>query len=400
MRNLILFDPAHNGQFKPLSWARPLATFRLGMLTIQEKWALYFHAQTSHFCRKELDSSFPANIADDNYVIQGHLLPNEDLCSVISKLSVGEILVCGEDWVAGHFNKQQCQNFLESTDLNQFQQQQVEKHLIRGISKLWELFQWNGMELERDFQFVTKGRVSEPVHESNRVMGQKLFIEKGSKVWASCLNTLEGPIYIGHNAEVMEGSMLRGPLAVGDGSIIKMGSKIYGPTTIGPECRIGGEVNNTIFQAYSNKAHDGFLGNSVIGEWVNIGADTNASNLKNNYEEVKLWNYESKRFEKTSSLFCGLIMGDHSKCGINTMFNTGTVVGYGANVFGSGFPRQFIPDFAWGGASGFSTFTLDKFFTTAATVMERRGIRLTENQKQLMDYVFRASSGFRNWENL
>lgn len=399
-RNLILVDPSHKDQFKPLSWARPIASFRFGILCIYEKWALRFHAEISHSVEKPLEELFPVQIVEDNFIVQGHIIPNPEICHVISNLAEGEFLVSGDQWIAAHLNKRDCSDFLNHFKVEGFKKQEVGKNLVRGIYKPWDLFQWNGTELEEDYKLITLSRNSAEPHVSNTVLGNHLFVEAGARIYASSLNTLSGPIYIGKNAEIMEGCMLRGPLAICEGAVVKMGAKIYGPTTLGPECRIGGEVNNSIFQAYSNKAHDGFLGNSLIGEWVNIGADTNASNLKNNYEEVKLWNYQSRRFEKTSTLFCGLVMGDHSKCGINTMFNTGTVVGYGANVFGSGFPRQFIPDFAWGGASGFSTFTLDKFYGTAEKVMERRNILLTDSHKKLMQHVFSASREFRNWEPL
>ncbi|MBK9108955.1 MAG: glucose-1-phosphate thymidylyltransferase [Saprospiraceae bacterium] len=400
IRNLILVDPQHKDQFKPLSWTRPLAAFRFGILSIMEKWALRFHAETSHCVSFPLSDLYPAQIQNDNFVVQGHLIPNNDLCYLISNLQEGEFLVCDDLWVAGRLNKQQCLDFLQHFSLNGFNKQFVDKHLVNGIYRPWELFQRKAIELEQDYQLITAGRFTTPIHESNAIIGNQLFVEEGARMMACTLNSQTGPIYIGRNVEIMEGSMLRGPLAICEGSIVKMGAKIYGATSIGPESRIGGEINNCIFQAYSNKAHDGFLGNSIIGEWVNIGADTNASNLKNNYEDVKLWNYNTKRFDKTASLFCGLIMGDHAKCGINTMFNTGTVVGFGANVFGAGFPRQFVPDFAWGGASGFSTFTLDKFFATAQKVMERRHVPLTDSNKKLFEYIFSESREFRNWDSI
>lgn len=400
LRNLILVDPQHREQFKPLSWARPVAAFRFGILSIMEKWALRFHAETSHVVSYPLSDLYPSKIQEENFVVQGHLIPNNELCSIIANLQEAEFLVCDDIWIAGHLNRQQCLDFLQNFSLKNFKKQEVDKHLVRGVFRPWELFQWNGTELEHDFQLMTAGRNSTAIYESNTLIGNHLFVEEGSRITASTLNTQTGPIYIGRNVEIMEGSMLRGPLALCDGSIVKMGAKIYGATTIGPESRVGGEINNSIFQGYSNKAHDGFLGNSLIGEWVNIGADTNASNLKNNYEEVKLWNYATRRFDKTSSLFCGLIMGDHAKCGINTMFNTGTVVGFGANVFGAGFPRQFIPDFAWGGASGFTTFTIDKFFATTQKVMERRQLQLTDSHKKLFEYIFAESREFRNWDSL
>jgi UDP-N-acetylglucosamine diphosphorylase/glucosamine-1-phosphate N-acetyltransferase len=228
---------------------------------------------------------------------------------------------------------------------------------------------------------------------------ERIFAEEGAKVEYSILNAAEGPIYIGKGAEIMEGCKVRGPFALCENAVLKLDAKIYGATTVGPECRVGGEVSNVVFLGYSNKGHDGFLGNSVIGEWCNIGADTNSSNLKNTYEPVKLWSYATGRFEKTGLTFCGLMMGDHAKCGINTMFNTGTVAGVGANIFGTGFPRNFIPSFAWGGAQGFETFQPAKFFITAEAMMTRRKIKLTSTDKDILNEVFRLTAGYRYWEN-
>ncbi|MFB1003571.1 MAG: glucose-1-phosphate thymidylyltransferase, partial [Bacteroidia bacterium] len=235
--------------------------------------------------------------------------------------------------------------------------------------------------------------------DSNTLIGDNIFIEEGATVEAATLNSKNGPIYIGKNAEIMEGATVRGPLALCEGSVIKMGAKIYGDTTIGPYSKVGGEVSNTVFYANSNKGHDGFLGNSVIGEWCNLGADTNCSNLKNNYAQVKLWNYSKKRFLHSGLQFCGLIMGDHSKCGINTMFNTGTVVGVSANIFGASFPRNFIPSFTWGGASGFATYTVPKALETARIVMLRRNKELNNTEKEILNTVFEDSIEHRFWEN-
>ena len=243
---------------------------------------------------------------------------------------------------------------------------------------------------------LTKRRKSKSLNETNTLVGDNIFVEKGAKVSCSILNAENGPIYIGKNAEVMEGSIIRGPFAMCENSVLKMGAKIYGATTLGPYCKVGGEVNNSMFFGYSSKAHDGFLGNSVIGEWCNLGADTNNSNLKNNYAEVKLWNYEMERFKKTGLQFCGLIMGDHSKCGINTMFNTGTVVGVSANIFGSGFPRNFIPSFSWGGAIGFSIHNKNKFFETAKKVFKRRSLMLDNTEQNLLDNVYSMTKRYRN----
>ncbi|MEO1714969.1 MAG: glucose-1-phosphate thymidylyltransferase, partial [Bacteroidota bacterium] len=263
-----------------------------------------------------------------------------------------------------------------------------------------EIFSQNGAALRSDYEKLTRNRLSEALPESNTLIGPKnqLFIEPGASVEGAILNTKTGPIYIGKDAAVMEGAIIRGPFALGNNGVVKLGAKVYGPTTIGPFAKIGGEVNNSVLFGYSNKGHDGFLGNSVIGEWCNLGADTNNSNLKNNYAEVRAWNYKLEGFIPTGLQFCGLIMGDHSKCGINTMFNTGTVVGVSANIFGAGFPRNFVPSFTWGGPSGMSTYRVKKAFETAERVMVRRKKELDKVERDILEHVFRISSTYRRWE--
>jgi UDP-N-acetylglucosamine diphosphorylase/glucosamine-1-phosphate N-acetyltransferase len=255
---------------------------------------------------------------------------------------------------------------------------------VLKINNTWEIFQYNGRALQEDFQLLTAGRNSQPLSDSNRHTGNQLFIEEGAKIECSILNSSTGPIYIGKEAEIMEGCMIRGPFSLGDHSTVKMGAKIYGPTTVGPHCKVGGEINHSVFFGYSNKAHDGFMGQSVIGEWCNIGADTNTSNLKNTYEDIKLWNYADKTFVDTGLQFCGLIMGDHSKCGINTMFNTGTVVGISSNIFGPGYQRNFIPSFVWGGTSGLKAYDVNKAIAVARRVYARRNKEFTEVDEQIL----------------
>lgn len=398
IRNLILVDPIHIDSLKPLSWARPVASFRIGILRIFEKWEFALNCKVSFSVPEYLQEKFPLKIEEENILIQAHLLPSSDLAFIISKLAVGEFLVHGSQWVAANLNRDQTENFLTIKDFSAFKKQEVDSFLIRGIYNLWELFQWNAVELETDFKQLSNGRKSAAIDSSNRVIGNQIFVEEGAKISSSILNSTTGPIYIGRHAEIMEGCMIRGGLALCDSAQLKMGAKIYGATTIGPGSRIGGEVNNSVIQGNSNKAHDGFLGNSVLGEWCNIGADSNNSNLKNNYEAVKLWDYNAQRFIPTGTIFCGLIMGDHAKCGINTMFNTGTVVGYGANVFGDGFPRQFIPDFAWGGTAGFSTFQLAKFYQTANAVLQRRECTFDLQDQSIAEFIFMKTQFSRTWE--
>ena len=267
---------------------------------------------------------------------------------------------------------------------------------IISIEHTWDIFSKNGEALQDDFNLITKDRKSEPIPTSNNIISpENIFIEEGAILEFTTLNATNGPIYIGKDALIMEGALIRGPLALCEGAIVKLGAKIYGPTTIGPYSKVGGEINNSVLFAYSNKGHDGFLGNAVLGEWCNIGADSNNSNLKNDYSEVRLWDYNSESFEKTGLQFCGLIMGDHSKCAINTMFNTGTVVGVNANIFGSGFPRNFIPSFTWGGNSGFTTYLPKKAFEVAKTVMSRRHIEFTEQDAAILEHVFEETKKFR-----
>jgi UDP-N-acetylglucosamine diphosphorylase/glucosamine-1-phosphate N-acetyltransferase len=311
------------------------------------------------------------------------------------KLKAGESLVKGNCLLAQRVIGD---STLQTTPQKETCTESIETEINR-ITRLYDIFSKNGLEIQRDFTLLTKGRISEPISGTNQVVKkERIFIEKGAKVEFSILNASEGPIYIGRDAEIMEGCKIRGPFAMGEHATLKMDAKIYGPTTVGPYCKIGGEINNVVFFAYSNKGHDGFLGNAVVGEWCNIGADTNCSNLKNTYEEVKLWNYKAAKFEKTGLVFCGLMMGDYAKCGINTMFNTGTVVGVGANIFGAGFPRNFIPDFAWGGAHGFETFQINKFYKTAQAMCERRGIDFTDIDRKILQGVFSQTAANRYWD--
>jgi UDP-N-acetylglucosamine diphosphorylase/glucosamine-1-phosphate N-acetyltransferase len=256
------------------------------------------------------------------------------------------------------------------------------------------------MEIEADFALLTAGRKSAPLSETVSVLSREnVFVEEGFSGEYFTLNASTGPVFLGKGSEIMEGSVIRGPLALGSHSTVKLAAKIYGPTTIGPHCKAGGEINNSVLQGFSNKGHDGFLGNAVVGEWCNLGADTNNSNLKNNYTEVKVWNYPSNRFIRTGLQFCGLIMGDHSKTGINTMLNTGTVAGVSANIFGSGFPRNFIPSFSWGGAAGLVDYKLEKAFETMEEVMRRRDLELTETDKVIFRHIFKETEKYRRWNS-
>ena len=388
--NYILFDGPFRNALLPFTYTRPVADIRFGILTIREKWERYLGATTTTITEDYLVSKFPMVELEENTLINASYTPNENLVEMIQNLKSNQVIYDGDVVVAFRATETQSEiNFDAFEPL-------ICPELTLSIKNTWSIFQLNGAAIEADFQLITKNRTSQPLPEQVVAFNaDQIFIEEGAILPLCVLNATNGPIYIGKDAEIMEGSMVRGPFALCENSVLKMGTKIYGPTTIGPHSKVGGEVNNAVFFGYSNKAHDGFLGNSVIGEWCNLGADTNTSNLKNNYAEVRLWNYESENFAKTGLQFCGLLMGDHSKCGINTMFNTGTVVGVSANVFGSGFPRNFIPSFSWGGHSGLSTYLTNKAFEVAQVVMKRRGEEFTDIDAAILTEVFEQTKGYR-----
>lgn len=337
----VLTDGVAHDQLLPLTYLRAVADLRIGILTFRERWELHTGEPHGVRTKEYLQHLYESATGDE---IAANSLPNGTT-----------------------------------------------------IDHVWDFFRKNGEAIEFDYELVTRGRTSAMLDSSNTQIGDQVFIEPGAKVSASILNSETGPIYIGKDAEVMEGCMIRGPFALGEGAVLKMGAKIYGPTTIGPYSKVGGEVNNCVIMGYSNKAHDGFIGNSVIGLWCNLGADTNTSNLKNNYGSVKVWDYTARRLVDSGLQFCGLIMGDHSKSGINTMFNTGTVVGVNANVFDSGFPPKFIPSFTWGQGQG--EYQVDKAVDVASKVMERRGVTLTDADRDLLVHVFDWTSRYRSTDN-
>src|SRR5690606_14365314 len=381
--NYILFDGTVRKALLPFTFTRPVADIRIGILTIREKWEKYLSSTTTTITEDYLSGKFPMVEMEENVLINASFLPNPELVDLVQGLTHKQAIFSGEEIVAFF-----TENTQEEVDFNKYEAIEFKNDVIR-IEHTWDIFSKNGEALEADFKLMTEGRVSEPIPPSNNVISsENIFIEEGAKVEVCTLNASTGPIYIGKDSEIMEGSIIRGSLALCEHAAIKLGAKIYGPTTIGPHCKVGGEVNNSVLFAYSNKGHDGFLGNSVLGEWCNLGADTNNSNLKNNYAPVRLWSYETENFAQTGLQFCGLMMGDHSKCGINTMFNTGTVVGVSANIFGSGFPRNFIPSFNWGGAAGFTTYLTKKAYETARAMMARRDVEFTKEDEAILDHVF------------
>lgn len=383
--NYILFDSASRNNLLPLVFTRPVADIRIGITTIREKWERYLNATTSSLTEQYLAAKFPLIEADVNILINGSILPNPDLVDAIHQLQQGQTLVKDDHIVAMCVSDTSLRNLGESSD-----EETLEfKGEFVKIENTWDIFSKNDIALRSDFDILTKGRTSAPISETNRcVNASQIFIEEGAKVEFAILNASTGPIYIGKDAEVMEGAKVRGPFALCENAVLKMDAKIYGATTIGPHSKVGGEVNNSVIFGYTNKAHDGFLGHSVLGEWCNLGADTNTSNLKNTYEEVKIWSYSEECFVSTGLQFCGTIMGDHSKCGINTMFNTGTVIGVNANIFGAGFQRNFIPSFSWGGTQGFIDYDLKKALKTTAIVFERRNKPFDKIEKDVLTEVF------------
>jgi UDP-N-acetylglucosamine diphosphorylase/glucosamine-1-phosphate N-acetyltransferase len=394
--NYILFDDYSWENHLPLTFTRPTSRIRTGILTIHEKWEKRLGSACYHLTQDYLADQFTLKTQEQNIMINGSVLPNDKLVKQIQTLELGQALVNQDEIIAANVSKEQVSDFsnkaLREIDIIEYEGE------VTKLNHPWEIYQYNGQAIREDFDLLTANRESQPLSSTNRVIGDHpVFLEAGARVECATINTSGGPVYIGAGAEVMEGSVIRGPLAMCEHSVLKLSAKVYGPTTLGPYCKAGGEVNNSVFTGFSNKAHDGFLGNAVIGEWCNLGADTNNSNLKNNYASVKLWSYREERFLDTGQQFCGLIMGDHSKCGINTMFNTGTVVGVNANIYGDGFPRNFIPSFSWGGAAGFKEYKLEKALEVADIVMKRRNMTLSESGARILKEVFQRTSKYRQF---
>ncbi len=390
--NYILFDDNSRNNLLPFTFTRPVAEVRIGILKISEKWELWLKTKVTFFTQDYLQGKYPIKFLNgkNNIWINGKICPDDQLIKEIKSLKINQVLICNEDIIAANtgltaqFNPFQLNSKLEKVVANTTP---LAVHFISDIVSK------NGDAFQLDFNKLTKGKKSQPLNKTNKHIGKgKVFIEKGANVEGSIFNTTNGNIYIGKDSVIMEGSLIRGPFALCEHAEIKMGAKIYGPTTIGPYCKVGGEVNNSVIFGYTNKGHDGFLGNSVLGEWCNLGADTNNSNLKNNYGNVKLWNYDRQKMIDTGLQFCGLFMGDHSKCGINTMFNTGTVTGVNANVFGAGFPPNFISSFSWGGASGFEKYQFNKAMEVAERVMERRKVALTKEDRKILEFISKLKS--------
>lgn len=395
--NVILFDiPSLWENLLPLTFTRPISEIRTGILKISEKWQKHLQTNISYATKEHLQKKYIINYRNDNLIINSALLPDNKIIQTLKSLQSGKMLFWNDLFIAGRLNENDTKLFIGQNITTEIEQLSFTPSLIQNYC---EIFSKNADELISDFKLITQGRHSVEKPEGCTIIGNPdlIFLEEGAKVQVSILNTTNGPIYIGKYAEVMEGCMIRGPFALGEYSTLKMGAKIYGATTIGPHSKVGGEVNNSVIFGYSNKAHDGFLGNSVLGEWCNLGADTNNSNLKNNYAIVKMWNYPKQQFVSTGLQFAGLIMGDHSKCGINTMFNTGTVVGVACNLFGDGFHRNFVPSFSWGGAQGYTHYQFEKAIETAKLVYERRNMKLSHEEYGILEWIYQKTEKFRNF---
>lgn len=382
--NIILYDSEVRDHLLPFTFTRPVAEIRTGIRTIRQKWEDCISGTFSWKTEDYLSGKYTCRQAEESLVINASICPNKDLLEAVQNLKTGQVLKSEETTIAQKING----------EFEDWQKGEVVQYsgTFNQIDRPWKIFSLNGAEMEYDFDQITRGRTSQKLSSTNTILGDRIFVEEGVEAECAVFNTTTGPIYLGASSSVLEGSVIRGGLALGEHSQLKLSTKIYGPTTIGPWSKVGGEVNNSVIFGFSNKGHDGFLGNAVIGEWCNLGADTNNSNLKNNYDEVKIWSYVKGGFEKTGLQFCGLMMGDHSKCGINTMFNTGTVVGVSANIYGGGFPRNFIPSFSWGGSGGFTEYQFEKALATAKRVMERRGMAPDENDQSILQHIFDSTA--------
>ena len=381
---LVFSDAQYWGDFLPLTFTRPVAELRIGILTFQERWKKLLEIEDIAFLTEDyLQEKFKKPESKESLLIVPNFLPTESVLEQIKKIKQGEALIYQNEVIAAKLN-------MRDFSLSQITKMTDVEGELLFVKSPSDIFTYNQQFLDYDFEILTRNRKSQELSETNNFLGDKkdLFIEEGAEIEFATLNCKTGKIYVGKNAEIMEGTMIRGSLALCEGSKINMGAKVYGATTIGPYSKVGGEVNNIVIFGYSNKGHEGFVGNSVIGEWCNLGADTNSSNLKNNYANVKLWNYRLLKFVDTGLQFCGLIMGDHSKSAINTQFNTGTVVGVAANIFKTGFPPNLVKSFSWGGMNGDESYRLDKVFEVMERVMQRRKVDLTDVDKNIISHLY------------
>lgn len=399
MPQIILFDNEVRNRLLPFTYIRPVCEMRVGILTIREKWERWMQLPVSFITQDYLAERYPLDFDTENFFVNGSVLPSAQLVKLLRQMETGEAFLRGDELIAAKMTGDQFDQLINDDEIEDLKGIDLEDTEYLKIDYLWDIPAISEQAIREDYEILTKERTSQPIAATNRVLGAaNIFLEEGVDMELATLNAQSGPIYIGKNATIMEGAILRGPVCIGAESVVKMGAKIYGGTTLGPMAKAGGEIKNSILMGYCNKGHDGYLGDSVIGEWCNIGAGTSASNLKNNYSEVRIWNYEEEKFLATGRQFCGLFMGDYSKCGVNTMFNTGTIVGICSNIFGSGFPRTFIPSFSWGGHHGFQTYRTDRAFEAIDLTMARKEKTLSVQERLVILRVFEETTKYRRWE--
>ncbi len=398
MKNIILFDNEIRDRLLPFTFTRPACEIRMGAFTNRQRWEKWLNGMASYITQDYLSEKYDIAISEQNFLINGSALPTAELCSLINQMENGEALILHGELIAAMLDREQFQRLMYD-DVEELISFELTGTPMLKLNHIWDIFLMNGEVIRSDFELLAGGRTSMPISSSNTVIGKgKIFIEQGAVVEGAILNATTGPIYIGPNAEVMEGAMIRGPFVLGKGSKVKMGAKIYGPTSAGPFTVLGGEIKNCVFFGYSQKGHEGYLGNSVIGEWCNLGADTNCSNLKNNWSEVRIWDYQTSEFVPSGQLKAGLFLGDYSMTGINSMFNTGTIAGICCNLFGSDYAPKYVPSFSWGGNGHFSTHIPEKAFEGIERMMKIHGHELDAQTRLLLMNIFEETARFRSWE--
>ncbi len=399
MTNLILFDGDVRAHLLPLTFLRPVAEIRVGMLCIREKWEIRMQAKASHITEDYLSERFPLQVAEDNLLVNSSVLPSEPLCRILRNMEFGEAYLAGDELLAARLDEEQLRRLINEEEIDHLQVLPVPGVTFSKINRITDFFRLHAEEIESDFHLLTSGRRSQALRASNRIIApERIFVEEGAWIEGATLNASAGPIYIGAGAVVMEGASIRGGLCLGANAVVKMGAQLYGPNTIGPWCKAGGEIEHSIMQEYSNKAHHGYLGHSFIASWCNIGAGTTVSNLRNDYSSQRLWNYPLETFEKTGETFCGLIMGDHTRTGINMMFNSATSVGVACNLYGNNFPRNFIPSFALGGPAGLQTNPIEQAVASMEQMMQRRNLQLSIEERITIIRLFEETTAQRTWE--
>ncbi len=399
MEHIILFDNEVRDQLLPFTYTRPVCEIRVGMLTIKEKWEQWMRCKVSYITQDYLAEKFPIDSSDTNLVINGSVMPSDQLCTLIRQMDFNEAYLKGEELIVAKLDANQLNKLVNDEDISEIQGHDIQNTSFLKLDHVWDIFKLNDEALRSDFEILTRGNRSRLLSRTNQVLApEQVFVEEGASVECAILNASEGPIYIGKNATIMEGSILRGPVAVMEGSVVKAGAKVYGATTLGPGSKVGGEVKNVVFFGNSNKAHDGYLGDAVVGEWCNLGAGTSASNMKNNYSDVRVWSYAENDYVSSGQQFVGLFMGDHSRCGIQTAFNTGTVVGVGSNVFGTALHSKHIPSYAWGGGEDFETYELSKAFDSMERAMQRKNVAFSTEDRLIYMKVYEDTREQRTWE--